>query len=87
MTGTCGSCGDEAVYLVTLAYDRGKRGGRLMSYCESCRDNSQFVQVAVPLDIDEATLRTLIQALYAHGWSESDPKSASELLGIEVREA
>ena len=51
MTKTCGSCGDEAAYLVTLAYERGVRGGRLMSYCESCRDSSQFVQVALPLDI------------------------------------
>jgi len=84
---TCASCGDEAAYLVTLAYDRGKRGGRLMSYCESCRDNSQFVQVAIPLDIDEATLRTAIQALYAHGWTESDPLTASQLLGIEIHGA
>jgi hypothetical protein len=84
VTKTCGSCGDEAVYLVTVAYARGKRGGRLMCYCESCRDNSQFVQVALPLDIDEATIRTLIQALYAHGWSESDPQTAYEVLGIEI---
>ena len=87
MTKTCGSCGDEAAYLVTLAYERGVRGGRLMSYCESCRDSSQFVQVALPLDIDEVTLRTGIQALYAQGWTDSDPQTASELLGIKVQDA
>lgn len=86
MEKQCASCGGKAAYVVTLAYEIGERGGRLMPYCESCRDDSRFVQVAIPVDIDDDCLRVVIESLYRHGWTNSDPEIASELLGTEIPE-
>ncbi len=84
MVKQCASCGGKAAYVVTLAYEIGERGGRLMPYCESCRDDSRFVQVAIPTDVDDDCLGVVIESLYRHGWTNSDPETASELLGIEI---
>jgi len=57
-----------------------------MPDCESCRDDSRFVQVAIPTDIDDECLGGVIEGLYRNGWTKSDSEIASELLGIEIPE-
>lgn len=55
-----------------------------MPYCESCRDDSRFVQVAIPVDVDDDYLGVVSESLYQNGWTNSDPEMASDLLGIEI---
>lgn len=68
---SCASCSSPATLVVTVAYDPGRRGGRLLAYCLPCREAlADHIQLAIPIGLvdDEAFVR-----LYEEDYTRSDP--------------
>jgi hypothetical protein len=74
----CSGCGDQAVWAVTLPYQRGRRPGRLLAYCDRDREGKgKAIRVAIPLDY---VTDDLFVAFYRDRWTESDPETASLII-------
>ena len=78
----CSSCGEQARWAVTLPYNPDDRAGRLLAYCQVCRERATS-GLAIPL---EFMTDDLFVALYEKGFTASLPDVTTETIFGQVRE-
>jgi hypothetical protein len=79
----CSQCGDPATWLVTVPYQPGERAGRLLVRCDRCQDAATANRgVAVPLEVLNTDPDRFLAALYEHGFTQSDPNLAADVIGL-----
>lgn len=77
----CANCGEPAEWLVTIPYSDDK-AGRILVYCDNCRNRGMPIHVSIPLKlVDE----DLFVELYRLGYTESEPETAAEVVFGEER--
>ena len=80
---TCSRCGRPPLWLVTLRYEPGGHGGRVLTYCDKCRiEFATGVATAIPLSIANADPDGVMALLYGGGFTASEPGGAAEMLRL-----
>lgn len=78
-------CGeDDADWLVTAPYAGGRGPGRLLAYCDGCRDEvRRDLWVAIPMCLLGDDPAATLLPLYEAGLTESNPRLIAESLLVE----
>lgn len=80
----CSRCGARrGLRLVTLRYSEREKAGRLLLYCDGCREQ-MFHLIGVELPIEDVTDQTFLD-LYRAGLTGSEPEMASAIVFGERR--
>jgi len=84
MDPNCNRCGTgEPTWLVTMRYIPNGRAGRLLAYCDRCReDRAEHVYVAIPYEIVRQAPDLVLGTLYEQQLTESEPHTAADVIGI-----
>lgn len=79
----CSRCGDfQDLHLITIPYEGGSGPGRILVYCEACRETSGLAfGTSIPLD---AVTTEVFLSLYRNNMTGSDPETASAIVFGEV---
>jgi hypothetical protein len=83
-TNECMACGQQpARWLVTWPYDQKSSAGRLLRYCDRCRDERRDVLwVAMPIAMLTINPEAVLLGLYECGLVATDPEVVAEQLGL-----
>lgn len=79
----CSRCGGfKDLHLITTPYEGGAGPGRILVYCEACRETSGLAfGTNIPL---HAVTTEVFLGLYRNNMTGSDPETASEIVLGEV---
>ncbi len=83
----CMACGHQAArWLVTWPYGQKTGPGRLLAYCDRCREERRdLLWVAMPMSLLEIDDEAVLLQLYADGLVSTDPEAVADLLGVQGR--
>jgi len=76
---SCASCGADAQWIICADYGLGI-SGRLLPYCNTCRDAKlEGIVAFVPIRLVELNPETVLLGLYSAGVTMSDPRTFAEM--------
>ncbi|WP_433165083.1 hypothetical protein [Kribbella sp. CA-247076] len=80
---TCSRCGGLADWLVVARYNLSTQTGRLLIYCDRCKqDVANRLGAVLPLSLLDDDPNTVLSLLYKHKATASAPESAAGVIGV-----
>ena len=81
----CSRCGADADWLVTQPYNPPTRAGRVLAYCDGCREvYRDRLGVVLPWQLFMDHPDAVLTSLYESGCVGTDPQTLVDVLGLPV---